>query len=117
MALSNIAELRQEINRCEVELEDLRRQLREVEKQQKDQEAVFTGNESALAHQKKNNEVLSVGRTTSHSVEETLNQDSESSKSSHVPEETKWPLKQHEYKRYGRQLIMPEIGLQGTEML
>jgi adenylyltransferase/sulfurtransferase len=25
----------------------------------------------------------------------------------------KWPLTQEEYKRYGRQLIMPEIGLQG----
>jgi adenylyltransferase/sulfurtransferase len=25
----------------------------------------------------------------------------------------KWPLSQEEYKRYGRQLIMPEIGLQG----
>jgi adenylyltransferase/sulfurtransferase len=25
----------------------------------------------------------------------------------------KWPLSQEEYKRYGRQLIMPEVGLQG----
>jgi adenylyltransferase/sulfurtransferase len=25
----------------------------------------------------------------------------------------KWPLSQGEYKRYGRQLIMPEVGLQG----
>ena len=25
-----------------------------------------------------------------------------------------WPLEKHEYKRYGRQLIMPEVGLQGS---
>jgi len=29
----------------------------------------------------------------------------------------KWPLKKEEYKRYGRQLIMPEIGLQGQLQL
>lgn len=26
---------------------------------------------------------------------------------------TRWPLLQDEYKRYGRQLIMPQVGLQG----
>ena len=25
----------------------------------------------------------------------------------------KWPLSKEEYKRYGRQLIMPEVGVQG----
>ena len=25
-----------------------------------------------------------------------------------------WPMKREEYKRYGRQLIMPEIGIRGT---
>ena len=30
-----------------------------------------------------------------------------------VGEDRKWPLHPEEYKRYGRQMIMPEIGLEG----
>ncbi|KAK8228966.1 hypothetical protein HDK90DRAFT_342935 [Phyllosticta capitalensis] len=33
------------------------------------------------------------------------------------PQKKTWPLKADEYKRYGRQLIMPEIGLQGQRRL
>lgn len=29
------------------------------------------------------------------------------------PLESKWPLSQDEYKRYGRQMIVPNIGIQG----
>jgi adenylyltransferase/sulfurtransferase len=30
---------------------------------------------------------------------------------------SKWPLSQEEYKRYGRQMIVPGIGIQGTSLL
>ena len=30
---------------------------------------------------------------------------------------TKWPLSSEEYKRYGRQLIVPDIGIQGSSIL
>ncbi|KAK8181306.1 molybdopterin biosynthesis protein moeB [Phyllosticta citribraziliensis] len=33
------------------------------------------------------------------------------------PQKKKWPLNADDYKRYGRQLIMPEIGLQGQRRL
>ena len=29
----------------------------------------------------------------------------------------KWPLEAEEYRRYGRQMIMPEVGLQGSSWL
>lgn len=32
-------------------------------------------------------------------------------------EQKRWPLDQNEYKRYGRQLIMPEIGLAGKSCI
>ncbi|KAB2580732.1 Molybdenum cofactor biosynthetic protein [Lasiodiplodia theobromae] len=31
----------------------------------------------------------------------------------HDDGQRRWPLEKHEYRRYGRQLIMPEVGLQG----
>ena len=31
--------------------------------------------------------------------------------------ELKWPLSSEEYKRYGRQLIVPSIGIQGNKAL
>lgn len=37
----------------------------------------------------------------------------ERSTSHDQPSESKWPLSQDEYKRYGRQMIVPNFGIQG----
>lgn len=38
---------------------------------------------------------------------------SSTSKPAQAGKAWKWPLEAEEYKRYGRQMIMPEVGLQG----
>ena len=106
-----IQSLRQQIASCKWQLEDLQRQLAEAEYQAQQQRTegqpeqhVHSGADplaydfSHGVHDDFKTEILAV-----------LSQNPESD----VPER-RWPLEPNEYKRYGRQLIMPEIGLQGT---
>jgi adenylyltransferase/sulfurtransferase len=76
--------LRSQITSCEAQLQRLRVQLAEAERNQL---------------------LSSVGATDVVSYT-TLSQPESVSQT--------WPLHKNEYKRYGRQLIMPEIGLTGT---
>ena len=46
-------------------------------------------------------------------VVNTVNALSKPSQLTEVAKGWKWPLEAEEYKRYGRQMIMPEVGLQG----
>ncbi|KAL8941252.1 MAG: hypothetical protein Q9216_002355 [Gyalolechia sp. 2 TL-2023] len=86
----HIARLRRQIATTRSQLKKLTRQLTEAERQQSNR-----SNESYAY----------------------LNQNSESSpspeRSSPVDISPKWPLQAEEYKRYGRQMVLPHIGLQG----
>jgi adenylyltransferase/sulfurtransferase len=105
-----IQSLRQQIASCESQLRDLRRQLTEAEFQSQQRRLDLQSNQSVLSgadplaydfshgvHDDFKSEILAV-----------LSQPDEA-----PPSKRRWPLEPNEYKRYGRQLIMPEVGLQG----
>lgn len=112
--ISVVESLRQQIETCETTLQDLRQQLVEAEHNQKEQEKVLRPvaplSNDPLDHDMNfgvsddfRSEIFAIleyGHTAQGAVE------------TEVPS-SRWPLAKHEYKRYGRQLIMPEIGLRG----
>lgn len=84
-SITNKAEqLRQKISETETELQDLRRQLAEIE--------------------------LSVKNPN---ADEDSGSTSDYQRSVDTSPEWKWPLKEEEYSRYGRQLILPTVGIKG----
>jgi len=89
MLNSNIDLLRTRIEVAEAELRELKQQLSEAEQ---DAERLAAGS-------------CAVPTTPSEPVQR--------AKASTTGQARKWPLNAEEYVRYGRQMIMPEIGLQG----
>lgn len=114
MAQSVVESLRRQIATCEAQLVSLRQQLAEAEiiaEQQRleaDAAQPNTGNGAplSLAHDMS----FGVPQDLQSEVFAILSQPHEQEQ----PPASRWPLSATEYKRYGRQLIMPEIGLQGT---
>ncbi|KAF2112034.1 molybdopterin biosynthesis protein moeB [Lophiotrema nucula] len=111
MAPTSIIEsLRQQIASCEAQLRDLRSQLAEAEHSQKEQREQdrlrhATGPSSdPLGHDM----TYGIHDDFRSEVFAVLSQVEDER-----PPPRRWPLDRHEYRRYGRQLIMPEIGLQG----
>jgi adenylyltransferase/sulfurtransferase len=108
-SVSIIESLRQQIASCEAQLVDLRQQLAEAEHYQQPHRAQdhlrHTANYDPLTHD------------MSYGIHDDFRSEvfAALSQAEDPPPPTKrWPLDRSEYKRYGRQLIMPEIGLQGT---
>ena len=122
MATNSIIEsLRQQILSCEAQLQDLRQRLAEAENrryQQLEEEEglrrsyTLTANDDPLSHDMNHgiadafcSEVYAaLSPHTTSTAEQTTTPAAKRA----------WPLDKAEYKRYGRQLIMPEVGLQGT---
>ncbi|KAI8958156.1 ThiF family protein [Daldinia sp. FL1419] len=77
-------QLRHKISQTEKELRDLRRQLEELE-----------------------------SNSRNHNVDRRSGLTSESGNPTSIPSEWKWPLSEEEYFRYGRQLILPTVGIKG----
>lgn len=107
-----IDSLRQQIASHEEALRDLRQQLAEAEHNQHQQEKVLRQkpklSDDPLDHDMNfgvpddfRSEILAILDQTPSAASNDMN------------DAGKWPLEANEYKRYGRQLIMPEIGLQG----
>lgn len=108
---SIIESLQRQITTCEAQLEDLRRQLAEAELEryrQLEQERLrhTHATDDPLTHDM-NYGIADAFRSEVYAA---LLPNSEEEKSTSKV----WPLEKAEYKRYGRQLIMPEIGLQGN---
>jgi adenylyltransferase/sulfurtransferase len=113
---SVIDSLRKQISTCETTLQDLRQQLADTERIQRQQEKVVpkkrplvTDPTNPLDHDMNfgvpddfRSEIFAVLEQEAKAPEQGVSQNS-----------SRWPLEKNEYKRYGRQLIMPEIGLQG----
>ena len=106
--------LRQQITSCESQLQDLKRQLAEAEYQSQQQRT----------HLQSEHNVHSgadpLAYDFSHGVHDDFKSEilaalSQSEETARPPK--RWPLESDEYKRYGRQLIMPEIGLQGRRSI
>lgn len=116
MTQSVVESLRRQIASCEAQLVSLRQELAEAEllaEQQRLQADAARHNNAAdeaplqgMAHD------MSFGVPSSFQSEvlAILSQPQQQQ-----PPVSRWPLSSTEYKRYGRQLIMPEIGLQGTQ--
>ncbi|KAL5119774.1 hypothetical protein ACEQ8H_002380 [Pleosporales sp. CAS-2024a] len=106
--------LRQQIASCENTLRDLRQQLAEAEHTQKQHEKVLRQKPPAMSHDPLDHD-MNFGipdnfRSEVFAVLEQEYADPSTGEPSHAG---RWPLEKHEYKRYGRQLIMPEMGLRG----
>ncbi|KAF3002649.1 Urmylation protein [Curvularia kusanoi] len=103
--------LRQQIASHEAALQDLRQQLAEAEHNHHQQEKVLRQkpklSSDPLDHD------MNFGVPDDFRSEIFAILDTEAPTSGSVDEQRRWPLDSNEYKRYGRQLIMPEIGLQG----
>lgn len=103
--------LRGQIASHEAALRDLRQQLAEAEHNHHQQEKVL--------HQKPKLSSDPLDHDMNFGVPDDFRSevfailDQESPISHGIAEQRRWPLDPNEYKRYGRQLIMPEIGLQG----
>jgi adenylyltransferase/sulfurtransferase len=106
--------LRKQIISCERTLSDLRQQLAETEHAQRQQEKVLR-QKPPLSHDPLDHDMnFGVPDDFRSEVFAVLKQEH----AAHEVEnggaaEQRWPLQKNEYRRYGRQLIMPEIGLQG----
>ncbi|KAH7390822.1 hypothetical protein DE146DRAFT_618511 [Phaeosphaeria sp. MPI-PUGE-AT-0046c] len=112
--VSVIGALRQQIASCESTLEDLRGQLAEAEKTQQQQEKVLR-QKPQLSHDPLGHDMdFGVPDNFRSEVFAVLEQEHAAREAAdQAPHERRWPLDKNEYKRYGRQLIMPEIGLRG----
>lgn len=107
-----IDSLRKQIASCETTLCDLRQQLAEAEHDRQKQEKILLQRKPAvdpLYHDMD----LGIPDNFRTEVFAILGQSNQASQPDVQHEQARWPLESHEYKRYGRQLIMPEIGLQG----
>jgi adenylyltransferase/sulfurtransferase len=116
--VSAIEALRQQIASCESTLQDLRRQLAEAEHTQQQQEKVLR-QKPALSHDPLDHDMnFGIPDDFRSEVFAVLEQEHAASEAiDGISHERRWPLDKHEYKRYGRQLIMPEIGLQGRDSI
>jgi adenylyltransferase/sulfurtransferase len=111
---ASIDALRQQIIICEGTLRHLRQQLAEAEHVQKQQEKVLR-QKPALSHDPLDHD-MNFGVPDNFRSEVFAVLEQEHAALEPAPgdsTERRWPLEKNEYKRYGRQLIMPEVGLQG----
>lgn len=104
--------LRQQIALHEVALRDLRQQLAEAEHNQQHQEKVLRQKPKLSNDPLDHDMNFGVPDDFRSEVFAILDQEPSATEFDEV-EKSRWPLEPDEYKRYGRQLIMPEIGLQG----
>jgi adenylyltransferase/sulfurtransferase len=120
---SVISSLRKQIASCEVTLQDLRQQLAEAEHNQRETAKVVpqkrplaTDPTNPLDHDM-NFGVPDQFREEIFAILDQEQKAPQHSVSEVSEERPRWPLQKNEYKRYGRQLIMPEIGLKGKSSL
>ncbi|KAH8723174.1 hypothetical protein GQ44DRAFT_685549 [Phaeosphaeriaceae sp. PMI808] len=108
-----IAALREQITSCESTLSELRHQLAEAEQTQQQQDKVLQ--QKSVSHDPLDHDMnFGVPDDFRSEVFAILDhQHAPHDAAGGVRHEKRWPLEKNEYRRYGRQLIMPEIGLQG----
>jgi adenylyltransferase/sulfurtransferase len=109
MTAPSIETLRKQIEACEAQLAGLRQQLAEAEHFHFSQERLRHIN-AADSEPVTFDMSYGIHNDFASEITAALSQ----AKDEHKRPVRKWPLDNFEYKRYGRQLIMPEIGLQGT---
>jgi adenylyltransferase and sulfurtransferase len=108
-----IDSLRQQIESCEATLRDLRRQLAEAELLQRQQDQILKEQKPLRDDPLGHDMNYGVPDDFRSEVFAALDQGEQPHQSHEKTKPKSWPLEASEYKRYGRQLIMPEIGLRG----
>ncbi|KAL6708853.1 hypothetical protein ACN47E_002260 [Coniothyrium glycines] len=108
-----VLSLRRQIASCEATLQHLRQQLAEAEHNQRQQETAVQRKKSKAVDPLDHDMNFGVPDDFRSEVFAVLEQEAKAGEGAAQAEKRKWPLDQDEYVRYGRQLIMPEIGLQG----
>ena len=106
-----IESLRQQIASCEATLQDLRQQLAEAEHNQRQQK--FLRKKSLSTDPLDHDMNFGISDAFRSEIFAVLDHDEEPQEQNDIDMRKRWPLEKNEYRRYGRQLIMPEIGLQG----
>ncbi|KAF1356074.1 hypothetical protein EJ07DRAFT_130529 [Lizonia empirigonia] len=107
-----IDSLRRQIASHETALQDLRQQLAEAEHNQQQQEKALRQTPKLSDDPLDHDMNFGVPHDFRSEIFAILDQQPQAACNS-IDEGKRWPLDPTEYKRYGRQLIMPEIGLQG----
>jgi adenylyltransferase/sulfurtransferase len=108
-----IQSLHQQIALCEAQLQDLRRQLSEAEHDHQQQQQ----QEQERKHQDAHGGHDPLAYDFTYGIHDDFRSEvyaALSQTQNNQPTSNRWPLEKNDYRRYGRQLIMPEIGLQGT---
>lgn len=108
-----IDSLRQQIASCEATLRDLRQQLAEAEHVHRQQENALRKTKSQSADPLDHDMNFGIPDDFRSEVFAILEHGADQQEQDDMNRQRKWPLEKNEYARYGRQLIMPEIGLQG----
>jgi adenylyltransferase/sulfurtransferase len=106
--------LRQQIASCEGTLQELRQQLAEAEHAQQQQEKVLR-QKPPRSHDPLDHDMnFGVPDDFRSEIFAVLKQEHAACEATDaISSDRRWPLEKNEYKRYGRQLIMPEVGLRG----
>ncbi|KAI8933726.1 hypothetical protein NX059_009442 [Plenodomus lindquistii] len=107
-----IESLQKQIASCEATLRDLQQQLAEAEHNRREQEKVLR-QRMPVVDPLYHDMDLGVPDNFRSEILAILGHNGPSSQEKVQDIQSRWPLEANEYKRYGRQLIMPEIGLQG----
>lgn len=102
---SQVAKLRRQIAATELQLRDLKGQLISAEKERQAAEDLSIAYGGGMPHEWQA-ETMAV-------LSQWMPNESHERPIPLGPEGHQWPLANEEYQRYGRQLIMPEVGLQG----
>jgi adenylyltransferase/sulfurtransferase len=108
-----IESLKQQIASCEATLQDLQQQLAEAEHNHRRQEKVLRQKNSLATDPLDHDMNFGIPDDFRSEVFAVLDQEAREQHEDAQEVKKKWPLEKNEYRRYGRQLIMPEIGLQG----
>lgn len=112
-----IESLQRQIASCEATLVDLRQQLIEAEHSQRQHEKVLQQDQPSGQDPLDHDMNFGIADDFRSEVFAVLGHGEQEAKKDIRDEPRRWPLNQNEYKRYGRQLIMPEVGLRGEQGL
>ncbi|KJX99417.1 molybdenum cofactor biosynthetic protein [Zymoseptoria brevis] len=115
--VGNVASLREQIARAETHLQSLRQQLTDAEERANRARQLEQAYSGGFPPEWMQETLSALGGMESPEVPgyEAMDDVTTSPPNHQIPQPkpSRWPLSAEEYKRYGRQMIMPEIGLHG----
>jgi len=113
---TRIQSLKQQIEATETQLRNLKVQLQQAEHQAEAARHLSTAYQGGFPAEWIDETLVALQQDVTRDIAQKLRQEGGFKGAPSVQnavQRRRWPLEAHEYKRYGRQLIMPEIGLHG----